>query len=270
MHKNLYLMENEDEIKRLELKTESRVVEEQALWAGLKPGMHVADIGCGTGKTTFILHSLSQPGGKATGFDISDERINFAKEKYKIEGIEFKTFNITEPFPKEYKFDFIWIRFILEYYRKEAFEIVKNISNAIKPGGILCLIDLDHNCLNHYGLSKKLENTLIQAIKLLEEKANFDPYVGRKLYSFLYDLGYTDIEVQVRAHHLIYGEIKEKDAFNWLKKIEVISKKIDFDFSEYKGGYEGFLREFKEFFTNPRRFTYTPIILCRGKKSKSN
>lgn len=261
-----YLMENEDEIKRLELKTESQVVEEQACWAGLRPGMHVADIGCGTGKTTFILHRLAQPGGTATGFDISEERINFAKGKYKIEGIEFKTFNIIEPFSEEYKFDFIWMRFILEYYRQEAFDIVKNIAKAIKPGGIICLIDLDHNCLNHYGLSKRLENTLFHAVKLLQEKANFDPYVGRKLYSFLYDLGFIDIKVQVGSHHLIYGELKEKDAFNWLKKFEVISKKIDFDFSEYEDGYEGFLREFKEFFFNPRRFTYTPIILCRGKK----
>lgn len=263
---NEYLMENEDEVLRLELKTEREIVEKQAIWAGLEPGMHVADIGCGTGKTTFILHNLVQPGGKAVGFDISDERIKFAQEKYKIDGIEFKNFNILEPFSEEYKFDFVWVRFILEYYRKEAFELVKNISNAIKPGGILCLIDLDYNCLNHYGLSKRLENTLFKAIKLLEEKANFDPYVGRKLYSFLYDLGYTDIGVQIRAHHLIYGEIKEKDAFNWLKKIEVISKKIDFDFSEYEEGYQGFLKEFKEFFANPRRFTYTPIILCRGKK----
>lgn len=267
MNKNFYLMENDEEIVRLELKTEGQIVERQALWAGLKPGMHVADIGCGTGKTTYILNKLVQPGGKAIGFDISEERINFAKEKYKVKEIEFKTFNIMKPLPEEYKFDFIWIRFILEYYRKEAFDIVKNITKSLKPGGIICLIDLDYNCLTHYGLSEKLEKTLFNAIKLLEQKANFDPYVGRKLYSFIYDLGFTDIEVQVGAHHLIYGELKEKDAFNWFKKIEVISKKIDFDLSEYEDGYQGFLREFKDFFVNPRRFTYTPIILCRGKKS---
>lgn len=267
MNKNLYLMENKDEILRLELKTEEEIVKKQALWAGLKPGMYVADIGCGTGKTTKILNNLVQPDGKAIGFDISEERINFAKEKYKTNSIEFKTFNILEPFPEEYKFDFIWMRFILEYYRKEAFEIVKNVSKALKPGGIICLIDLDHNCLNHYGLSKKLEDTLYKAVKLLQEKANFDPYVGRKLYSFIYDLKFSNIEVKLEAHHLIYGEIKEKDAFNWLKKIEVISNKIDFDFEEYEEGFQGFFEEFKEFFLNPRRLTYTPVILCRGIKS---
>ena len=45
-----------------------------------------------------------------------------------------------------------------------------------------------------------------------------------------------------------------------------ISKKIGFDFADYEGGYEEFLTEFKAFFNNPRRFTYSPIICCRGEK----
>lgn len=266
MKKVSYLMENEEEIQRLELKTDMEIVKEQAIWAGLKKGMTVADIGCGTGKTTYVLNTLVQPGGKAIGFDISRERIKFAKERYGTENIEFKTFNILKPFPKKYKFDFVWLRFILEYYRKEAFDIVKNVSESLKPGGIICLVDLDHNCLNHFGLSERLERTLFRVMRVLEEKYNFDPFIGRKLYSFLYDLGFKDIRIKVQAHHLIYGDLKEKDAFNWLRKIKVISNKIDFDFNEFEDGYEGFLREFMEFFSNPRRFTYTPLILCRGTK----
>lgn len=266
MPNKTYLMENKDEIKRLEIKTDSQSVKEQALWAGLKPGMKIADIGCGTGKTTSILYNLAQPGGKAIGFDISEERINFARENYGKKDLEFEIFDILKPFPENYKFDFVWIRFILEYFKKEAFSIVKNISKILNPGGILCLIDLDHNCLNHYPLSERLERTLFNAMRILEEKANFDPYMGRKLYSFLYDLGFEDIDVKVQAHHLIFGEIQEKDAFNWLKKIEVLAKKVNFNFDEYEDGFKGFLREFKDFFLNPRRFTYTPIILCKGRK----
>jgi hypothetical protein len=88
----------------------------------------------------------------------------------------------------------------------------------------MCLIDLDYNCLNHYGLSEKLERTLFSIINTLEKKADFDPYMGRKIYSFLYDLGFQDINVDIAAHHLIFGELKEVDPFNWLKKIEVASK----------------------------------------------
>jgi SAM-dependent methyltransferase len=263
---NSYLMENDDEIIRLELKTVSRVVESQALWAGLKPGMRVADIGCGSGKTTAALHALTQPGGTAVGIDGSENRISHAKAKYGPAGVIFEHRNILTPLDDLGKFDFVWVRFFLEYFRSQGFEIVKRISNILNPGGIMCLIDLDYNCLNHYGLSAKLEKTLFSVITVLEQEADFDPYMGRKLYSFLYDLGFEDINVDIAAHHLIFGELKEADAFNWLKKIEVASKKINYRFEEYAGGYEEFLDEFRKFFADPRRLTYSPLISCRGRK----
>lgn len=261
-----YLMESEEEDLRLDIKTDTNVVERQALWAGIKPGMCVADIGCGSGKTTAILHKLVQPGGVVVGVDSSKKRIKYAEEHYGAKGIEFKCKNILESLEDLGTFDFVWIRFLLEYYRVNSFDIVKNISNIVKPGGILCLIDLDHNCLSHFGLSQKLERTIFALMRRLEETANFDPYVGRKLYSFLYDLGYKDIKADVSAHHLIFGGLKDTDAFNWFKKVEVVSRKINYQFEEYEGRYEEFLEEFNKFFTDPRRFTYTPVISCKGNK----
>ena len=262
----LYLMENDEEALRLDIKTDAIVVEKQALWAGIKPDMRVADIGCGSGKTTSILHKLIQPGGKIIAVDGSEKRIAYANDHYGFDGIEFKCKNILKPLDDLGMFDFIWIRFLLEYYRTSSFDIVKNVSKIVKPGGFLCLIDLDNNCLSHYGLLPKLERTLFAVMKYVEENENFDPYIGRKLYSHLYKLGYQDIDVNVAAHHLIFGELKDSDAFNWMKKIEVVSKKIDFQFEEYEGGYEEFIVEFKRFFTDPGRFTYTPVILCKGRK----
>jgi len=266
MQDNEYLMENDEEALRLDIKTDTGVVEKQALWAGIEIGMRVADIGCGSGKTTSILHTLVQPGGEVVGVDGSKKRIEYAKERYGVKRIGFKCQDIPEPLNDLGVFDFVWVRFLLEYYRSNSLDIVKNISAIVKPGGILSLIDLDYNCLNHFGLSPRLERTIFAIMNYLEEKSNFDPYVGRKLYSFLYDLGYRDINMDVAAHHLIFGELKDIDAFNWMKKFEVISKKINFNYEEYEGGYEEFLGEFNRFFVNPRRFTYTPVICCRGRK----
>jgi len=266
MGKGNYLMESDDEALRLDLKTDVKAIERQAIWAGVKPGMRVADFGCGPGKTTYILHKLIQPGGLAVGVDTSEDRISYAQKHDKTEGIEFRCNDISEPLDELGMFDFIWVRFVLEYYRSDSFEIVKNISKILKPGGILCLIDLDYNCLSHFGLAPRLERTVSGIMKQLEEKADFDPYVGRKLYSYLYDLGFQDIDIDVTAHHIIFGELQDIDAFNWMKKIEVAPKKIGFQFEEYEGGYDEFQKEFEGFFRNPRRFTYTPLILSRGRK----
>ena len=53
-----YLMESDQEALRLDIKTDAEIVAEQAVWAGIKSGMRIADLGCGAGKTTFHLNKL--------------------------------------------------------------------------------------------------------------------------------------------------------------------------------------------------------------------
>jgi len=261
-----YFMESEEEAKRLDLKTDPTVVDRHARWAGLRPGMRVADLGCGSGKTTFCLSKIAGTKGEAVGIDNADQRIEFAKKYYSSERIDYVLADIRSDLSFLGKFDFVWVRFVMEYYGSTAYEIVKNINKILNPGGILCLIDLDYNCLTHYGLPKRLDSA-IQGIKqTLEKKADFDPYAGRKLYSYLYDMAYEDIDMTIEAHHLIFGELNEVDTFNWTKKVEVGGKLSGYPFDDYEGGYEEFFEEFKKIFSHPRRFTYTPIILCRGKK----
>jgi ubiquinone/menaquinone biosynthesis C-methylase UbiE len=261
-----YLMESEEETLRLDLKTDEETVAEQAIWAGIKPGMRVADLGFGSGKTTFHLHKLVHPFGTSVGLDIAEERIRFAQKHYSAQGIEYMQRDICEPLEDLGMFDFIWVRFVLEYYSSKSYEIVKNITKILKPGGILCLIDLDNNCLGHFGFTKRFERTLSEIMEKLSAKADFDPYAGRKLYSFLYDLEYDDIDVAVSSHHLIFGELNEIDSFNWTKKVEIAAKNAGCRFAEYNGGYDEFYNEFLNFFSDPRRFTYTPIVACRGRK----
>ena len=68
-------MEGDQEALRLDVKTDAKTVEAQALWAGIRPGMRVADLGCGAGKTTFHLNRLSQPKGRTVGVDIAEQPI---------------------------------------------------------------------------------------------------------------------------------------------------------------------------------------------------
>ncbi|MBW2469957.1 MAG: methyltransferase domain-containing protein [Deltaproteobacteria bacterium] len=269
MSERRYLMEDDEESVRLDLKTDPQVVIKQARWAGLKPGMRVADLGCGAGKTTYHLNELVGPQGSVVGVDISRQRIDYAENKYHHDRIQYVCKDIREPLNDLGMFDFVWMRFVLEYYRKDSFEIVKNISKILKPGGILCLIDLDSNCLRHYGLSERLEKYLTQLMQIMESRFDFDPYVGIKLYSFLYDLNYRDIEVDVAPHNLIYGKLKEIDKFNWTQKVEIAGKNSGCRFEDYADGYDGFFKEFNEFFTDRRRFSYTPVVSCRGRKPRA-
>lgn len=266
MDKFVNIMESDEETLRLDIKTDTKVIERQALWAGLTPGMRIADLGFGSGKTTHCLHRLAQPGGKTVGVDIEKKRIAFAEANYSNEGIEYHCRDLREPISDLGLFDFVWVRFVLEYQRSRSVDILQTIDSVLQPGGITCLIDLDYNCMTHYGIPKRLESALLGTISTLADNADFDPFVGRKLYTYLYDRGYQEIAVEVFPHHLIYGELREIDAFNWAKKIEVAAKNSGYDFAEYGGDYDSFRQEFLESFANPRRFTYSPVICCRGKK----
>jgi len=264
---DVYLMESKEETFRLEIKTDPESVRQQALWCGAKPGMRVLDVGCGPGKTTSILYEMVQPGGSAVGVDLSPDRISHAKNHYcRQPGIDFAVCNLKDPLSGIGQFDLIWVRFVLEYFREESYDIVKNLCGALKPGGYLCLLDLDYNCLSHHELPPMIQNLLPKLINRLEEECNFDAYAGRKLYSYLFDHGFNNIKVNLMAHHLFFGSIKEKDFFNWMKKLEIIVKRFEDLFNDYPGGCEAFNDDFRNFLTDPRRFTYTPLILCKGMK----
>jgi SAM-dependent methyltransferase len=264
---NEYLMESEDENIRLDIKTDPQALRRQALWCGVKPGMRVLDAGCGPGITTKLIDEMIQPKGAVVGLDYSPRRIEYADKNYKKgESIEFHLHDLRNPIDNFGKFDLIWVRFVLEYHRNGAKQIVKNLISCLKPGGHLCLLDLDYNCLIHHELPEAMASILPRIMNTIDEQYNFDTFVGRKLYSFLYDNGFANIEVELMAHNLIYGEIKDKDKFNLIKKIEMSEKKVESLIESYPGGYKQFKANFIKYLADPRRFTYTPLLLCKGEK----
>jgi len=156
-----YLMENMEEAIRLDIKTDPDAVRKQASFCGLAPGMRVLDAGCGAGRITSILHEMIQPGGEIIGIDYSEKRISYAKEHFGNKpGIDFQVHNLMGSLDNLGQFDLIWNRFFLEYFQKESRDIVSNLSSILKPGGTLCLLDLDYNCLSHYELPNEIEDLL--------------------------------------------------------------------------------------------------------------
>ncbi|MBN1614562.1 MAG: class I SAM-dependent methyltransferase [Deltaproteobacteria bacterium] len=266
-----YFMESKEEITRLEIKTDPVAVRRQALWCGVKPGLRVLDAGCGPGKTTDILYKMIQPRGEILGVDYSEARIAYAQDRYgHVPNMDFLLGDLRDPLNGIGPFDLIWVRFVLEYNRNESASIVGNLTSFLKPDGCLCLMDLDNNSLTHYPLTTGTAEVLQAFVRRMEQDFDFDPFAGRKLYSYLYDLDFRDIQVEMAAHHLIYGDnMRKEERFNWMKKFEVILKKMPEVFDSYPGGIETFQEDISRFFKDPRRFAYTPLILCKGVKPRA-
>lgn len=260
-----YIMENDQESRRLEIKTDVRTVQDQARRAGLEPGMRVLDAFCGPGVTSAALSEIVGEGGAVVGFDISEQRISRARELNPGSRTEFHVRDALSTLADLGSFDFIWVRFALEYYREESFDIVRNLAAVLRESGILCLVDLDYNGLSHYGIPERLETALRHAVRVLEIRENFDPFAGRKLYSHLYRLGFRDIRMEAGAHHLIYGPLREMDEYNWMKKLETLGNRLGGDLPGYSGPEE-FRKDFLAFFRDPGRFSYTPVLAAWGRR----
>lgn len=266
MSEQPYFPESDNERDRLESKTDCQAVIDQACWAGLRPGMRVLDVGCGPGITSSALAQYVGPAGSVVGVDRSAERVDYAREKYGCDNLVFTCRNFFDDLDDLGSFDFVWMRFILEYFQQEAFELVRHVVKSLKTGGICCLADLDHNCLNHHGLSERLEQTFRQLAEIQMTRNNFDPFAGRKLFTFLHDLGFQSLSVDIRMHHLLYGDISEFDKWNWWQKIDIMGRCPGLSFDQYEDGFAGFKQEVTAYLSDPRRFVYTPLVLARGQK----
>jgi len=125
----------------------------------------VLDFGCGSGYGTEML---SKKAAKVTGVDISTEAVDYAKNNYNSDNLDFKT--ISEL--KNEKFDVITSFQVIEHVPNDI-EYVTKLKKLLNPGGYLLIStpDKTHRLFNHIQkpwnifhlkeyTSKSLENLL--------------------------------------------------------------------------------------------------------------
>lgn len=239
--------------------------------------MRVLDVGCGTGITTAALAEVVGPSGHATGVDFSEDRLQEAQERYGSNTVDFVCHDIRQPYKAPLPYDFVWVRFLLEYFREEQQEIAANCLASLKIGGIACLADSDNNSMAHYGpyYTDRVQTTVQDIMSRVTQQFNFDPYAGRRLYGHLYALEFANINCMIEPHHLVYGQIPENDAYNWMRKVEINAEKSGCQFEAYAGEefshyptrYDAFMDEYRAHIQHHARFIYTPIVICRGERT---
>src|SRR5262245_7486249 len=83
--------------------------------AGVRPGLRVADVGCGVGMVTGLLAELVGPEGQVVGIDASGEQLRQARRRLSTGGhnARFVEASATDTgLPRE-SFDLVYCRFLL-------------------------------------------------------------------------------------------------------------------------------------------------------------
>jgi len=106
--------------------------------AGIAPGMHVLDIGCGAGDVSFLVSELVGPQGSVLGIDLDGNAICFAYERRAARGITNVAFRESDArsVDSERPFDAAVGRFIL-MYMSDPTATLRLVARKVRPGGVV-------------------------------------------------------------------------------------------------------------------------------------
>jgi len=190
------------EFERLYRQASSLLDTERQLWPslGITTGQQVLDLGCGSGVITRELARQVYP-AQTVGVDISKTLIDKGLSTYTESGqrtqenISFHQGNVYSlPFPDN-SFDVVYARLLFQHLSAPS-DALTSILRILKPGGKLCILDVDKGWSSLYPEPKssiELDEAIIQ--KQLSQGG--DPWVGRKLSYYLASAGFEAVDTTV-------------------------------------------------------------------------
>lgn len=112
--------------------------------AGLRPGMHVLDIGSGTGDVSLLIAKMVGCDGAVLGVEKAPSSVEIARarvEQLGISNVAFAESDLAD-FTTDKKFDAIVGRFVLQYVPERAV-ILQRLAGYLHPGGIVAFLEVD-------------------------------------------------------------------------------------------------------------------------------
>src|SRR5262245_49143824 len=175
--------------------------------AGLKPGMRVADVGCGVGMVTAMLAELVGAAGQVVGVDASAAQLAQARERLTPYGPrhELQRANATATGLPRASFDLVYCRFLLIHLPQPAAALAEMLA-LLKPNGILVCEDGDLTTAGSEPASAL--DAFADLWGRLGPKRGVDFTLGRRLFQMVQAAGFPAPEITFNQPVLARGENK--------------------------------------------------------------
>lgn len=176
------------------------------LQAGLKPGMTVADFGCGVGATTRMLAEMVGPSGHVTGIDLSAAQLEQGRELCKAAGITNATFteaSATATGLPRNSFDLVYCRYLLLHLVDPA-ACLREMREILKPGGLLVVEDGDLTSAGSRPASSI--HWFADLFGRLGPTRGVDYAIENRLYHLVKAAGFPEAEIEIHQPAIARGE----------------------------------------------------------------
>lgn len=156
-HHHYLLGHTENELRRLDVQGDLyREATVRAFRdAGIRAGMRVLDIGCGSGDVSLTVGDLVGPEGRVVGIDRGKDAVARARSKAEARGLTHVAFEVTEiaDYRTDTPFDALVGRFVLMHQPDPASALAA-AARAVRPGGSVVMIESFMRLLEEGGHSE--------------------------------------------------------------------------------------------------------------------
>jgi ubiquinone/menaquinone biosynthesis C-methylase UbiE len=183
----------------------------------LQKGWSVLDVGCGTGAITKDIALKVGETGHVTGIDNTAYFIQSGKETYAdVKNLELLHADLFVYNPMK-KFDLIVAARVLQWLNNPQ-EAIKRLKSMLKPGGILSILDYNHEALEWQPQPPASMSQFYATFLRWRADAHMNNHIAEDLPEYFKEAGLSNIEV------LEANEVYKKGEDNFLSKIGIWAK----------------------------------------------
>jgi ubiquinone/menaquinone biosynthesis C-methylase UbiE len=260
--------ENQDEeFKRLVL--QASIVESLELSflkkAGLKDGDFILDVGSGPGTISSML-AKNFPKSKVIGVEPEESLISKAVDFTKAQKLDNRcTYakGLADSIPvDDNTFDFAYIRLLLQHIENPS-SIFKELQRVVKPGGIVCILDVDDGLLNFYPDIPEW-HTVEQLCQQSQATYGGDRRIGRKLFATMRDAKFKNVQAQ-----LLSISMQDLGRENFFEILFGFKKELLLRIDQWNEENQNIFKQLKETILDPNTFAMTTAIVASGEVCKT-
>lgn len=199
------------DVKRLRLLHEVYGAGTEALFrrVGLRDGLRVAEIGCGSGNTACWVAQQVAPTGSVVAIDVASEQIEQAGQQAQsrnLRNIDFHVADAYSPRLPEGSFDLVYCRLVLMHLTQPATALAA-MRALVRPGGHVVSEEMDLNCW----LCDPPATAITRFFELnsaLGERRGENFSLGASLHRLFREVGFARPEVGANFALALRGEQK--------------------------------------------------------------